>query len=481
MRKRTGSIDETTDGQHRVRVTVNGERRTLGVYATRAEAEAQRAASADVLTREIAHQGVTLATWGEKCLTEREIGREVRDPDSDRSRWRKHVLTDEIAKMQIAHIRRRHVRAFVKRVRARVAEQTTKNVLNVVRVVLWLAVEEELLRDNPAKRIKVKPDDTTEEPWTFATPDEQAKLVDAVHGPEKWIVAFAIATGLRAGELVTLRLADVHVDDADPHVIVRYGTAPDLPTKSGKIRRVELLPHGERAARAWLAELPRFAPKNPHGLMFPRKRGGFRDENHVLRWEAWKAALERAGITRAFRWHDLRHTCASSLVSGWWGRMWSLLEVKEWLGHASITTTERYAHLAETALKRAARETRAAIGHELARSGATSRNHNEERRLPKPKVDSPILSEGASGKEGADAIADWAAPGQLKANSDAPLLLAGLPRSVARRLRHARGADRVVAEGLARAVRLARAGSEGACLAALETVAVELGLVEAAS
>ena len=66
---------------------------------------------------------------------------------------------------------------------------------------------------------------------------------------------------------------------------------------------------------------------------------------------------QRSGIARNVRWHDLRHTCASSLVSGWWGRQWTLSEVCELLGHGSVTTTERYAHLADTVLKQAARET----------------------------------------------------------------------------------------------------------------------------
>lgn len=67
--------------------------------------------------------------------------------------------------------------------------------------------------------------------------------------------------------------------------------------------------------------------------------------------------MRAIGIVRNVRWHDLRHTAGSSLVSGWWGRRWTLEEVQRYLGHESIEATKRYAHLGETALKRAVRET----------------------------------------------------------------------------------------------------------------------------
>jgi site-specific recombinase XerD len=44
------------------------------------------------------------------------------------------------------------------------------------------------------------------------------------------------------------------------------------------------------------------------------------------------------------------------LVSGQWGRKWSLEEVKAFLGHASVKTTERYAKFAGDALMAAAKE-----------------------------------------------------------------------------------------------------------------------------
>lgn len=64
--------------------------------------------------------------------------------------------------------------------------------------------------------------------------------------------------------------------------------------------------------------------------------------------KAWRNTLTRAGI-EDFRWHDWRHVCASWLI--WSGA--DLSVVKAILGHATITTTMRYAHLKQDAQREA--------------------------------------------------------------------------------------------------------------------------------
>lgn len=55
-------------------------------------------------------------------------------------------------------------------------------------------------------------------------------------------------------------------------------------------------------------------------------------------------ARRRAEHDRRVRWHDLRHSCGTSLNAGWWGRVWSLEEIRDLLGHSSVKVTEIYAH-----------------------------------------------------------------------------------------------------------------------------------------
>lgn len=352
MRQLRGGIDKTTNGRYRVRVR----KKTVGIYDTREEADRIRLASLEVIAAEEGPAGETLAQFGEHVLTARELGHKVRDPKTDWGRWRQHVLVDPIARVVVGALQPHHVESWLERLEERgLAPQTRRNCLNLLRVILRRAVKKRLAKTNVAVGVRVE--GKSPDAWTYLRLEEQRALASAFATPERHIVEFAIGTGLRAGELVTLRLADLHVEGAAPHVIVRYGRKPNKPPKNGKVRSVPLFGLGLAAARAWLAELPQFAPINPTGLAFPGRRGSFRNHDHVLVWDRWKGALAKAGITRRLRWHDLRHTCASSLVSGLWGRRWSLEEVREMLGHSSIVVTQRYAHLAESAITRAAAET----------------------------------------------------------------------------------------------------------------------------
>ena len=75
-------------------------------------------------------------------------------------------------------------------------------------------------------------------------------------------------------------------------------------------------------------------------LVFPGKKGGLSKHQDQIE-RPLQGALRLAGI-RKIKFHELRHSFASQLVSA--GR--PLKEVQELLGHTSIQVTMRYAHLA---------------------------------------------------------------------------------------------------------------------------------------
>jgi hypothetical protein len=97
----------------------------------------------------------------------------------------------------------------------------------------------------------------------------------------------------------------------------------------------------EIAARA--VERGRYAPEE---LVFGSMRGTPLQPSK-FRQRVWDRALRRAGLeNEGYRFHDLRHTCASWLVI----RGASLSDVKEILGHADMKMTMRYAHVKATDL-----------------------------------------------------------------------------------------------------------------------------------
>jgi integrase len=263
-------------------------------------------------------------------------------------------------------------RAADKRGRRALSWQTVKHCRTLLSGCLGAAVDDEIIERNPAAGIRLERPTSADAGWTFLTPAEQERLLSNAKIPEaeRVIMGFAIATGLRQGEQWCLELRDLHVAGADPHVFVRWGS-PGLPPKNGKTRRVSLTGNGLAHAKRWLELLPDYLRRqngrahyeNQFGLVFPTLRGHRRRDGKPPRaWKTWLALAKLSAATdrhdgRPVRWHDLRHTCASSLIAGWWGRAWRIEEIREHLGHSSIKVTERYAHLASTVLQAAAAAT----------------------------------------------------------------------------------------------------------------------------
>ncbi len=351
-----------------------GKRHSLGTYDTPEEAEKiDRGAAHLLATGTVKQVGRTsLGDFGLRVLDLRELDG-VRGVAGERRRFRRHVAPTAFARMAIERIRPVDVSTFLRAVSASqaadrreartISRQTTQRVLSLVSTIFAEAVSQGLIDANPCIGLRVRTKgvaETTREKWTCLTPEEQSMLrqTSAIPLHYRLMIRFAIGTGLRQGEQWSLELQDLIVRGENPHVHVRLG-AKGLPPKSGKARRVPLFGDALEAAREWLALLPRWAPSNPERLVFPTASGARRQVGKLVRHDTFRALLRAAGILRPVRWHDLRHTCASSLIAGWWGHRWTLDEVRALLGHSSVTVTERYAHLGETALRAAARATSA--------------------------------------------------------------------------------------------------------------------------
>jgi len=317
-------------GKFRVRTRVAGKLETIVSGVAQAQAEA--AADAFVLSAasDDIRDGVTLKAFGLGFLTRRELSG-VRGYATDKTYWNKHIAAADLGELPVAMLRRRDVLDWMDGLR--LGYRSKKKALSLLRVALQEAVDRELLDANPARDVRVHraaDRSALDDLAGILSPAEQQALLKAVPNAYRPLVVFALMTGLRRSEVWWLKWEDV-----GDHLIVVRRSVKGLPPKSGHGRTVHLLEPAWRALE--------LAPGRRE-FIWTGNQG--RRTKTPRNWSKW---VKAAGIERRVRWHDLRHTCATALLAGWWGRKWSIDEVCQHLGHSSVTVTERYARkLAET-------------------------------------------------------------------------------------------------------------------------------------
>jgi integrase len=325
-------------GLYRVRARVEGKLKTLASKLSKAAADEAASAYAVVRNTTVIREGVTLSQFGLGFMDRRErMG--VRGIATDRTYWNKHVAASALGKLPVSSIRRRDCLDWLDALKLK-AHRSRKKALSLLRVALQDAVDRELLEANPARDVRVHRagDRTaTDDLAGILTPPEQQALIAAVPEASRALVVFALMTGLRQAEQWWLQ----HEDLYEGHIVVRRSVG-GLPPKSGRDRTVYLLGPAQRALELALSLAKPGVP-----WVWPGARKARRQQGKApKKWRAWVRA---AGITRRVRWKDLRHTCATALLAGWWGRKWSIDEVCQHLGHSSVKVTEIYARkLAET-------------------------------------------------------------------------------------------------------------------------------------
>ena len=144
------------------------------------------------------------------------------------------------------------------------------------------------------------------------------------------IIALAIATGMRRGEIFNLRYKNLDIENGE--IILEK-------TKNGDPRFIPFLGKTKHAVIQILDLLAQ-----PEDLVFPSPNDSLQPYDIET---AWQASINRAGI-KDCRFHDLRHTTASILAENGW----SLFEIGVLLGHRSTQTTKRYSHLAKDRVKK---------------------------------------------------------------------------------------------------------------------------------
>src|SRR5215216_7134736 len=240
------------------------------------------------------------------------------------------------------------VRSFYgEKARSSLAAATVKKMHVVLRKALAQAVSDGLIPRNAVDGVKPPRISAPGEEIKPLDSEECALFLEASRGERLGaLYVLAVHCGLREGELLALRWEDADLEAVKPALLVRRtltrgengrGYVIGASTKSGKGRRVRLTRRAAAALREHkkrqLEERIRLAGLwQDQNLIFPNETGRpFNPSNLCNR--SFKRIKARANVRKDLRFHDLRHTCATLLLS----ESVNVQVVSELLGHASIT------------------------------------------------------------------------------------------------------------------------------------------------
>jgi site-specific recombinase XerD len=193
--------------------------------------------------------------------------------------------------------------------------------------------------DSPTRNVKIPKFDNKRQ--RYLTPAECDLLLEELKQRSDTVYRLALLsldTGMRFSEIAGLQWQNVD--------LVRE-TLALMDTKSGKNRTVYLTDR----VKFMLAGMPK---SGPDVLVFPGQNGKMTEIG-----DAFRNAVDFLGLNKGIDddrlkcvFHSLRHTHASRLLES--GA--DIYRVKELLGHANVTTTERYSHVTADRLRSAVKD-----------------------------------------------------------------------------------------------------------------------------
>ncbi len=226
-----------------------------------------------------------------------------------------------------------------------------RKIISILRQVFEYAVLYGDIKINPALQVPLpKKANKKDERQVFLTSEDAQKMLDAFQNEEIGpIVYVTLYYGLRKSEALGLRWQAVDFDANTitiNHTVVGNGhiVRKDTTKTYTSRRTYELLPD----VKALLLKL-----KDQQDDYKRRLGSGYHMNDYIFKnpngvpyrpdslTRSFKRALARHGLPQ-MRYHDLRHSTASILVD----KGWDINDIKEWLGHADISTTANiYAHI----------------------------------------------------------------------------------------------------------------------------------------
>jgi len=255
--------------------------------------------------------------------------------------WEKEFAREEAGKTPLSRIDALAIRSHLASLhRDRLSNRSLARHLSTLRSFFRWACRDGHARKNPARGLPLpRVPRTLPRAMTLADTDLLLDVTEEGFFPEREraLFEFLYATGLRVAEAAGLDLEDVDLGSR-------------LARVTGKGGRERIVPFGEQAEEAVRDYLPlraalrRRLPEEDAGdsrgePLFVNARGGRLTTRSMAR--LLKRRLRAAGLPAQISPHALRHTFATHLLQA--GA--DLRAIQELLGHASLSTTQKYTHL----------------------------------------------------------------------------------------------------------------------------------------
>ena len=203
-----------------------------------------------------------------------------------------------------------------------VAPATINRELATMKKAFNLAIREwEWCRENPVSRVSMEKENNKRDRWL--TSDEEERLLTASPQGLREIILFALHTGMRMGEILSLTW-----EGAD---LVRK-TVMVFRSKNGERRTIPI----NQTVLVLLKDRSKVRPLKTNLVFYGEEHTAI--DPHNLRRE-FRKALKNAKIEN-FHFHDLRHSFATRMIQSGV----DIYKVQRLLGHKSPIMTQRYAH-----------------------------------------------------------------------------------------------------------------------------------------
>lgn len=347
-----GSISRRSDGRWYGRYTVHtadGPKQRSVYGKTRDEVR-------EKLTKAMADRDAGLVFDSENITVEEYLNRWLSDSVRDTVRGSTHAsytrivnkhLIPGIGHVKLSKLKPDHLRRLYReKLDAGLSTRTVQYTHTIAKKALKDAVRMERIPRNPADA--VDPPKLVQDEIHPLSADQVRALLATTEGER--LAAFytvAVHTGMRPGEMMALRWSDVDLEGKTARVNRALSDGGEMaePKTAKSRRRIDLSAASIEALRAHrkrqLEErMEKAGLWEDQGLVFASAAGTPLSRHNLSR--TFKKHLRRAELPETFRLYDLRHTCATLLLS----RNVHPKYVQELLGHSSITLTlDTYSHV----------------------------------------------------------------------------------------------------------------------------------------